>query len=227
MINSIHRGRKSEMLMKFLRRAYIELLGNSFGRLGKSLFGRPTHCTSNSKLDCLGARKIHLGCGRNYLKGWLNVDLDSPVADSRADLRNPLPFADESVDFIFNEHFLEHITREEGIVFLKECRRVLKPGGVFRVSTPDLKWLVFQYGSGRIDEWSDVDWLPATPCRMLNEGMRLWGHQFVYDLPELLAALSEAGFLNISQVGYRESSRVELIGLECRPWHRELILEAY
>lgn len=170
--------------------------------------------------------KIHLGCGTNHIKDWLNVDLDSPIADTHADLRNRLPYADESVDFIFNEHFLEHITREEGIAFLRECRRILKPGGIFRVSTPDLRWLVAQYVGGKLDEWSDVGWVPETPCRLLNEGMRLWGHQYVYDLPELLGALREAGFSDVYPVRHRESAYAELVGLECRPWHQELIVEA-
>jgi predicted O-linked N-acetylglucosamine transferase (SPINDLY family)/predicted SAM-dependent methyltransferase len=170
--------------------------------------------------------KIHLGCGTNYIKGWLNVDLDSPLADEYADFRNPLPYADASADYIFNEHFLEHITREEGLAFLKECRRVLKIGGIFRVSTPDLRWLAAQYSSGKLDEWGDVGWVPETSCRLLNEGMRRWGHQFVYDLPELSAILREAGFSDVYQVKYRESSCHELAGLECRPWHQELIVEA-
>lgn len=42
--------------------------------------------------------KIHLGCGSNYLEGWENVDLDSPLADVRADLRSKLQYADASVD---------------------------------------------------------------------------------------------------------------------------------
>jgi predicted SAM-dependent methyltransferase len=170
--------------------------------------------------------KIHLGCGSNYINGWINIDLDSPLADIYADLRQPLQFKDASVDMIFNEHFIEHISREEGIAFLKECRRVLKKGGVFRVSTPDLRWLVDQYVSGKLDEWSDVGWVPETLCRLLNGGMHLWGHQFIYDLPELYGALKEAGFSDLRHVGHRESSHPELIGLECRPWHRELIVEA-
>lgn len=170
--------------------------------------------------------KIHLGCGTNYIKGWVNVDLDSPLADVHLDLRCPLPYPDASVNFIFNEHFIEHVTREEGLAFLKECRRVLIPEGVFRVSTPDLRWLVAQYVSGKLDEWTDVGWVPETSCRLFNEGMRLWGHQFVYDLPELLLTLREAGFTDVRQMKHRESIHSDLVGLECRPWHQELIVEA-
>lgn len=171
--------------------------------------------------------KLHIGCGTNYIKNWVNIDLDSPLADLKADLRNPLPYKNEFVDFIFNEHFIEHITRDEGLRFLKECRRVLKnKHGVLRISTPDLRWLVAQYTSGQLNEWENVDWVPKTSCDLLNEGMRLWGHQYVYDKEELFIILNEAGFSKITQVTYRESKYAELINLECRPYHKELIIEA-
>lgn len=170
--------------------------------------------------------KLHLGCGTNYIPKWINIDFDSPTADLHLDLRNPLPYPNASVEFIFNEHFIEHINRDEALIFLKECKRVLKPRGVFRTSTPDLRWLAAQYFGGKLDEWSDVGWEPTSSCRLLNEGMRLWGHQFLYDEPELTAILSEAGFSHCTFVKHSESSHPELVGLECRPWHRELIVEA-
>lgn len=127
---------------------------------------------------------------------------------------------------IFNEHFIEHITRDEGVQFLKECHRVLKPGGAIRISTPDLRWLVAQYISDKLDEWTDVGWLPLTPCQLMNEGMRSWGHQFVYDRSELKAVLQLVGFTKITVVSHLDSTVPELRGLECRPWHQELIIEA-
>lgn len=170
--------------------------------------------------------KVHLGCGSNYIEGWINVDLDSSKADVQADLRFPLPYKDACVDYIFNEHFIEHINREDGRKFLAECFRVLKPGGVLRVSTPDLKWLVAQYIGGKLDEWSDVGWIPRTSCELINEGMRSWGHLYLYDATELILAMQSVGFTAIAQAFHRESSVPELCNLECRPWHRELILEA-
>lgn len=170
--------------------------------------------------------KLHLGCGSNYIEGWLNIDLDSPLADIHADFRDPLPYPDKSVDFIFTEHFIEHISLDEGILFLKECYRVLKKGATLRLSTPDLRWLIAQYVAGKLNEFEDVGWVPETPCRLLNEGMRLWGHQFVYDDVELIDALNTSGFSEISRVNYRVSTHLDLMGLECRPWHQELIFEA-
>jgi|GEM_PF-2346294 len=169
--------------------------------------------------------KLHLGSGPVHLDGWLNVDLDAPNADLHLDLRKPLSFADESIEYIFNEHFIEHITREEALALLKECHRVLSKYGVLRLSTPNLKYLAVSYLARNIDEWGEL-WRPTNPCRLLNEGMRSWGHEFLYDAEELILILSEAGFSNVRFVRWRESSIDELAGLETRPFHNEVILEA-
>lgn len=173
-----------------------------------------------------GQTRLHLGCGRNVVPGWANVDAEGGAGVIAWDLRRPLPAADASFDYVFSEHFIEHVTRDEALRLLRECRRVLKPGGVLRTTTPDLRKLVAEYLSGRLDEWRDVAWLPESPCRLLNEGMRLWGHQFVYDEPELRALLAEAGFADVERVAWRESSHEALRGLECRPLHDEIIVEA-
>lgn len=170
--------------------------------------------------------KLHLGSGKVRLEGWVNVDLDAPEADLLHDLRNPLPFEDESVEYIFNEHFIEHVTRKEALTFLRECKRVLKPNGVIRLSTPNLKFLVECYLKQNIGEWGYL-WRPATPCTLMNEGMRLWGHKFLYDSAELALLLSDSGFKFFRFAHWRKSSINELANLENRPFHRELIVEAY
>jgi ribosomal protein L11 methylase PrmA len=75
------------------------------------------------------------------------------------------------------------------------------------------------------DEWGEL-WQPDTLCLMMNEGMRSWGHQFVYDAEELVRILVEAGFNSISFQDYRKSQDKVLCGLESRPFHNELIIEA-
>lgn len=169
--------------------------------------------------------KLHLGSGNIRLEGWVNIDIESEQADVKLDLREQLPFADGSADFIFAEHFIEHVTREDGVSLLRECARVLRPEGVLRLSTPNLKWLVAMYVMENVDEW-DVLWRPDTPCQLLNQGMRSWGHEFVYDKRELFSVLAEAGFATVREVPWRDSSVPELKNLENRPFHRELIIEA-
>jgi predicted SAM-dependent methyltransferase len=48
-----------------------------------------------------------------------------------------LPFADNSINFIFSEHFFEHLFLDDALALLKECHRVLKPYGVIRTCVPD------------------------------------------------------------------------------------------
>lgn len=55
------------------------------------------------------------------------------------DLSKGIPFADRTFDGVYHSHVLEHIDREAAPTFLRECCRVLKPGGILRVVVPDLE----------------------------------------------------------------------------------------
>jgi predicted SAM-dependent methyltransferase len=48
-----------------------------------------------------------------------------------------LPFDNDSIDFIFSEHFFEHLFLDESLSLLRECYRILKPSGVIRTCVPD------------------------------------------------------------------------------------------
>jgi predicted SAM-dependent methyltransferase len=170
--------------------------------------------------------KLHLGCGENYFEGWINIDIKSKTADKLMDLRLPFSFPKNSVSFIFNEHFLEHLTLREGIAFLRECFRILVPKGVLRISTPDVKYLIFCYNNKILTTWNDEDWSPRTACQMLNGGMSNWGHKFLYDEEEIFLVLRHVGFRKIIKVLYKESNHLGLRDLEKRPYHNELIVEA-
>jgi len=169
---------------------------------------------------------LHLGCGDNLINGWANIDFAGPYGVITHDLTEPLPLGSGIAKFIFTEHFIEHISRSQGQAFFLECFRLLETGGVLRISTPNLKKIVDEYLLGRVDEWADLDWRPETPCQMLNEGLRLWGHQFIYDSAELSLALLDAGFTRVYEVEWHKSDYSELVGLECRPFHDDLIVEA-
>lgn len=170
--------------------------------------------------------RLHLGCGSVVMEGWVNVDLEPGSGGFKWDLTQPIPGDGASASLVFAEHFIEHIDWNDGQRLMADCRRLLCNGGILRLSTPDLKFLVEEYLRGRTTEWSDMGWTPETPCQMLNEGMRSWGHQYLYDRTELHRALVLAGFSAVRDVGWRRSEHPELQRLECRPWHRELIVEA-
>jgi SAM-dependent methyltransferase len=61
------------------------------------------------------------------------------------DVVKGLPCRDNSVDLLYASHVLEHLPLKEFRVALKECRRILKNGGVFRAVVPNLKYCIDQY----------------------------------------------------------------------------------
>jgi predicted SAM-dependent methyltransferase len=173
-----------------------------------------------------GQDKLHLACGDNVLRGWANIDLESKGVVIGWNLTDGLPVPSGSIEYVFCEHFIEHITLSQATMLLADCHRVLRPGGKLRLSTPDLLKVIEEYEAGRMDEWRDVGWVPATPCQLVNGAFRLWSHEFVYDTDELRRILAQAGFRDVTQVAWRESTSPALRGLECRPFHGEIILEA-
>ena len=87
---------------------------------------------------------LNLGCGRHDIKpasaGWVNCDATAhPGVDKVVDLTKPLPFADNSVDHIYLAHVFEHVFNWPDT--LKECHRILKPGGTVFIKVP--------YGCGK------------------------------------------------------------------------------
>jgi predicted SAM-dependent methyltransferase len=169
--------------------------------------------------------RLHLGSGERILNDWANIDI-SGLRTITWDLRKPLPLAKGQVRFVYTEHFIEHIEREDAVRLFSRIRAAMAPDGVLRVSTPDLAKLVSDYQAGHVIKMEHGGWFPETPCRMINEGMRYWGHVFVYDEPELVALLEECGFSNIRRVKWGKSGHPELRNLESRPDFADLIFEA-
>jgi predicted SAM-dependent methyltransferase len=176
--------------------------------------------------------KLHLGCGDVHLHGWVNIDLASRARELRqapdldADVRKALPFAAGAARLIYHEHLMEHLAVDEGRRCLEDWFRVLEPGGVVRIATPDLEYLVERYQHG----WRDQAWLGQpeyafiqTRAEMMNVAFRWWGHQYLYDGEELERRLREAGFGGIRRCALGQSAVPELAGLETRADSRLII----
>lgn len=169
--------------------------------------------------------KLQIGCGSHPLPGWLNTDLQPGHPDILPlDARKPLPFPDASFDFVFSEHVIEHMGFPEGCGMLAECRRILKPGGRIRIATPDLAFLISLYGNDKSAEqqrflqWSKDCFLPWAPSAddtfVINNAVRDWGHQFIYDEKILLHAMTKAGFTKLARYPLMQSDIADLCGLE-------------
>lgn len=107
----------------------------------------------NSVRSSTIARHLHMGCGPHYLSGFVNIDANPRhKLDMWLDVRCGLPFADQSVDSIYTTHMLEHFYPDELQQLLRECRRVLKPGGGMRIIVPNLASAIQAY-TARREQW--------------------------------------------------------------------------
>lgn len=155
------------------------------------------------------ATRLHIGAGQESIPGWINIDNQAlPGVDQVLDVREGLPFSE--VASIYAEHFLEHLTLDEGLAFLAECRRVLAPDGVLRLSTPNLDWVMLTHYRGPATDEKDAQ----LDCFRLNRAFHAWGHQFLYNRATLAATLRTAGFASTLFRAYGESDRPEFAGLE-------------
>jgi len=137
--------------------------------------------------------RLHLGCAYTVLPGWVNIDLFGRVpADVALDVTKPLPFADASIDAIFTEHMVEHLTYQEAFRLARECARVLRPRGVLRVVVPDFERYVRSYAG----EDNVIDTVQSGRLtRLVGLASTVYGssHQSIWDGDTLTAVLEGAG----------------------------------
>jgi predicted SAM-dependent methyltransferase len=168
--------------------------------------------------------RLNLGSGFHPKPGWINVDLVDELSDLQLDLREPLPFADNSVAQIYTEHFFEHLSftspadslaREieapgspsDALTFLRECLRVLAPGGTIDIGVPDAEIALHDYlqrqtaggdGHGANANWWGPNWCD-TPMHRLNYVFRQGReHQYAWDYETLERVLAAVGFTSIA-----------------------------
>jgi predicted SAM-dependent methyltransferase len=170
-------------------------------------------------------RKLQLGAGTYPMSGWLATDV-KPRRDQvlPVDARKPLPIPDASIDYIHAEHLFEHIRYPAGQRLLKECWRVLRPGGVLRIATPDFARLIAIYrgdagpeGDHYLDHMFEhsLKYRPHRhPVFLLNHLVRAWGHLFLYDEELLARCLAEAGYVDITPCALGESEHRHLRDVE-------------
>ncbi len=178
-------------------------------------------------------RKLQLGAGGKHHEGWLSTDIEPRHPGVvRLDATRRLPLPDDSIDYIFAEHLIEHLAWKPGQRMLGECLRVLRPGGVIRIATPDLaRYIAIYRGDAGPDgehylEWAYTRFLKGRPHRsavfLLNHNMRAWGHTFLYDAELLGLALADAGYVDVVRRAFNDSPHEALRGIERHGIHGKL-----
>ena len=164
-------------------------------------------------------RRLHWGCGPVIAPGWMNSDvIDAPGVDLACDIRAGLPLPDDDVDYIVSHHGLQDLKIYEQVPALRELRRVLKPGGVLRVSLPDLDAAIAAYLEGRqsyfgVYAWDTIAGNFITHILWHNYTATLFTWSFAEEL------LKKAGFADVRRMAHRETSSryPEIVDLDTRP----------
>lgn len=113
------------------------------------------------------SRKLNIGCGAHLHGDWCNIDM---VRHGRRvichDIRTGLPFQDNWFEMVYHSHVLEHLTPEDGEQLIRECYRVLQPGGILRIVVPDLEKITQLYLQSMRKAWGgdreaeqDYEWM--------------------------------------------------------------------
>ena len=191
----------------------------------KRKFGRIDRAIIESYVAQREIRKLHIGCGENILCDWLNSDL-FPHSDRilHVDATDTFPFADDTFDYIFSEHMIEHVSYSEGRAMLSECHRVLRNNGTIRISTPNLQFLIDLYRDDKSElqreyiKWATDSFITHASyyddAFVINNFVRDWGHSFIYDEKTLRSSLEKAGFTRIIRCDLNESTEEALRQLE-------------
>ena len=220
-----------------LKRAVAGLLVRLFGRETANRLSAPYHdrharrrtmefLTNLPKDDLC----VNLGCGYRPMKGWVNVDrARGPEVQVVWNLTEGLPFPDSSCSAVFSEHLIEHVTKEDAARLLRECYRVLKSGGVLRISTPDAERYLRSYaGDGEFLRHPSFVESIETPLERINKMMREYGqHLWVYDAESLILLMRKTGFSSAAEQQYGVSThpRMQRIDSEERAFE-SLYVEA-
>ncbi len=147
--------------------------------------------------------KAHLGPGQHkYIDGWINVDANCFTAkcDIWADLRNKLPFPDQSVDVFYSCNMIEHLPDSLLPFHFAEMYRCLKPGGRIRIAGPSGDSAIQKFIEG------DNEWFGDWPDKRRSIGGRFANfllcrneHTSILTFSYLQELAKDAGFVNIAQ----------------------------
>lgn len=153
--------------------------------------------------------RLDVGGGDQRRDGWISIDISSGC-DLFWDLRRGIPFPDNSVDFIYSSHFLEHLSYANGQTILQEAMRVLKPGAEVSICVPDARMYIDAYlGKRKLDSHREY-WQPAfisdQGIDLLNYVAYMGGeHACLFDQEGLVTRLTRAGFINATARAFDSS----------------------
>ena len=169
--------------------------------------------------------KLNVGCGWECIEGWTNLDntekwqkVNYPL--EFMDVTKPWEYEDNSVDYIYSAHMIEHIPEEDGLFALKEAYRTLKEGGVIRMTCPSRTFALSIMGQDNhpfvknyCEKILKRPLFQGAGAYIANRTLHMQGHVWVPTAEEFVEQLKKAGFTNAYSCEYGISTFDELNGI--------------
>jgi ubiquinone/menaquinone biosynthesis C-methylase UbiE len=147
-----------------------------------------------------GLIKLHLGCGKRHIPGFVHVDQVSfPHIDHVQDIRDLSNFPDGCASLVYACQVIEYFDQYEVEAVLTEWRRVLDNEGILRLSVPNFAVISKLYQTGL-----KLDWFIGTLYGRIPDGRGGWVyHRMTYDAEALEKLLRKVGFGDIRHWDWR------------------------
>jgi len=144
---------------------------------------------------------------------WVNVDgCPDKNVEYLVDFGRTLPFEAGTFDGVFCEHVLEHFSLEEGLRIASDVRRLLRPGGSFRIVVPDGELIMRRYFDAPGELIARRGDGVGTAMEQVNTYFRQrYEHQFIYDWTTMEKILHEAGFDQVVRASFGRSACVPIV----------------
>lgn len=126
------------------------------------------------------------------------------------DLRYGVPLPDNCAEFVYTSHFLEHLYYKDALALIREAARVLRSGGVIRISVPDLEYALALYAKGQKHYMLNQYFFTE------QDGSTLSAHKYMYDWQMLCEVLEKSGFEKITRCQFQKGTVPDLDLLDNR-----------
>lgn len=145
------------------------------------------------KIGPNGRILLHLGCGYIDDHRFVNIDRKRlPHVHYVKDVENLGFLAEDFADLIYASHVLEHISHLQVRKVLANWKRVLKPGGILRLSVPDFDRIIEIYNN----ENKDIGKIETSMMGGQEDADNY--HQSIYNRDYLERLLVEAGYRQVN-----------------------------
>ena len=187
----------------------LEQLLESFPTKRLYTDGQLIYALAQKSGAALASRQLNVGSGDYPLPGWDNLDCDPEhnaeiVADAMEDVKG---CEAGRYDEVYAGHFIEHLAHEDALEFIRQCYRVLTPGGRLGILVPDAREIFRRYVANAVDSlemphnvWWKINDLDTLNAWFIYSTVQDSHHQWMWDKETLARAMTKAGFIGMREI---------------------------